>query len=133
MAKKYLFAAVALASFVFAGCALLQSPSANNGVVCNGRVEQIVKAPTCISCPDPAYPALAMQAGLEGEVTVEILIDENGIPQVAVVVKESGANAGFEYASLQAATASVFSPAETESGCRVSFLITKEYVFRLDR
>jgi TonB family protein len=54
-------------------------PRTINGGVLNGKA---------VSLPKPAFPDAAKQAGIEGAVRVEIVIDENGNVESAHAVKE---------------------------------------------
>ncbi|MCX6831544.1 MAG: energy transducer TonB, partial [candidate division Zixibacteria bacterium] len=56
--------------------------------------------PAAISLPLPVYPPMAQKAQIEGTVHVKVLVDKNGNVRDAIVVKSSGANAGFEEAAL---------------------------------
>jgi protein TonB len=67
--------------------------------------------PVAISLQQPVYPAMAQKAQIEGTVTVKVLVDKNGNIRDAIVVKASGANAGFEEAALEAAMKGKWKPA----------------------
>lgn len=57
--------------------------------------------PVPINPGRPPYPELARKAGIEGTVWVKALVDKRGKVRDVLVVKESGANAGFEEAAIQ--------------------------------
>lgn len=64
----------------------------------------VEKMPEIIKTVKPLYPDLAVRAGLEGKVFVKILVDKEGKPKKAVVVKsdavvfnESAVNAAMQY------------------------------------
>jgi protein TonB len=59
----------------------------------------------------PKYPEIARKAGIEGSVWVKVLVDKSGKVKDAIVLKESGSNAGFEEAALEAAKQGVWKPA----------------------
>jgi len=67
--------------------------------------------PVAISLPLPVYPAMAQKAQIEGIVKVKVLVDKAGNVRDAMVVKASGANAGFEEAALEAAKKGKWRPA----------------------
>ena len=54
---------------------------------------------------------MALKAQIEGTVWVKVLVDKTGNVRDAVVVKPSGANAGFEEAALEAAKKGKWKPA----------------------
>ncbi len=59
----------------------------------------------------PKYPEIARKAGIEGTVWVKALVDKSGNVRDAIILKESGANAGFEEAALEAAKQIKWKPA----------------------
>ncbi|TFH57825.1 MAG: energy transducer TonB [Candidatus Zixiibacteriota bacterium] len=67
--------------------------------------------PVAISLATPIYPPMAQKAQIEGTVQVKVLVDKNGNVRDAIVVKSSGANAGFEEAALEAAKKGKWKPA----------------------
>jgi periplasmic protein TonB len=67
--------------------------------------------PVAIQLPQPKYPEMARKAQIEGTVWVKVLVDKNGNVRDAMVAKESGANAGFEEAALDAAKQGKWKPA----------------------
>jgi protein TonB len=67
--------------------------------------------PVSINQLKPEYPPLAMQAGIEGEVKLLILVDKNGNVRDVKVVKPSGCSAGFEEAAIKAAYQTKWQPA----------------------
>jgi periplasmic protein TonB len=67
--------------------------------------------PVAISLATPVYPPMAQKAQIEGTVQVKVLVDKNGNVRDAIVVKPSGANAGFEEAALEAAKKGKWKPA----------------------
>jgi protein TonB len=67
--------------------------------------------PLALTQPQPKYPEIARMAGIEGKVWVKVLVDKSGNVKDAVVVKGSGANAGFEEAALEAAKQTKWKPA----------------------
>jgi protein TonB len=67
--------------------------------------------PVPISTVKPDYPELAKQAGIEGVVWVQALVDKKGKVRKAQIYKASGANAGFEEAAVEAAMKTEYKPA----------------------
>jgi TonB family protein len=59
----------------------------------------------------PEYPPLAKQEGIEGVVWVKAWVDKNGKVREALILKPSGASAGFEEAALAAAYKNEYKPA----------------------
>lgn len=69
------------------------------------------EGPVIINQVKPEYPPLARQAGIEGVVWVEVLIDKKGIVRDVRVTKPSGASAGFEESATKAAYQTKWKPA----------------------
>ncbi len=67
--------------------------------------------PICITEVKPDYPPLARQAGIEGVVHIEVLVDKNGDVRDVIVTKPSGASAGFEEEAIKAAYKTKWKPA----------------------
>lgn len=67
--------------------------------------------PVPINPGRPPYPELARKAGIEGTVWVKALVDKRGKVRDVLVVKESGANAGFEEAAIQHGYTITYKPA----------------------
>jgi protein TonB len=76
------------------------------------------------------YPALALQASIEGTVWIEALVDKDGRVKDAWVVKPSGCSAGFEEAALEAAYKTKYKPA-LSNGQPVAVRITYPVYFLL--
>ncbi len=66
--------------------------------------------PQAIDLVSPRYPSIAKRAGIEGTVWVKVLIDFDGSVMDAIILHESGANAGFEEAALESARLGKWSP-----------------------
>jgi TonB family protein len=76
----------------------------------------------------PEYPEVALKSGVKGLVYVKVLIDENGKPDNAVVIKSA---AGILNNSvINSALKSTFSPAVKE-GQKISCWTIIRYSFRL--
>ena len=67
--------------------------------------------PVLLSAPPPVYPDMARQAGIEGNVIMQVFVDVNGDVIKARVARDSGCNAGFEEAAMAAAMLRKYSPA----------------------
>jgi protein TonB len=86
--------------------------------------------PVPINPGKPPYPELARKAGIEGRVWVKALVDKRGKVRDAIIVKESGANAGFEEAALQHAFSITYKPA-ISNGQPIAVWVTYPVDFRL--
>jgi protein TonB len=67
--------------------------------------------PQLLVAPEPVYPEMAKKAGVTGIVWIKVLVDTDGNVRDAIIVKESGVNAGFEEAALDAAWDRKYRPA----------------------
>lgn len=67
--------------------------------------------PEIIENVSPVYPPMAQKAGITGVVWVKALIDKDGKVRNVIIVKGSGAQAGFEEAAVEAAYKTVWKPA----------------------
>jgi TonB family protein len=86
--------------------------------------------PVAISLPTPKYPEMARIVGIEGKVYVEVLIDTRGKVCGARIIKDSGANAGFEEAALEAAWKGEWRPA-MQNKQPVAVRVSYPVVFKL--
>ena len=76
------------------------------------------------------YPAMALRAGLESDVTLRIEVDPQGTVIEAEIIKSGGA--GFDDEALKAVKQSRFEPAQ-KGGQTVPAEFTFVYRFRLQR
>ena len=76
------------------------------------------------------YPAMALRAGLESDVTLRIEVDPQGSVIRAEIIKSGGA--GFDEEALNAVKQSRFEPAQSD-GQNISAEFTFVYRFRLQR
>ena len=67
--------------------------------------------PVPINPGKPVFPELARKAEIGGTVWVKALVDKTGKVRDAIIVKESGANAGFEESAIQHAYTITYKPA----------------------
>jgi len=86
--------------------------------------------PVIISLPTPKYPEMARKAEIEGTVYVEVLIDTRGRVRDARIIKDSGANAGFEEAALEEAWKGEWRPA-MQNKQPVAVRVSYPVVFKL--
>ena len=77
---------------------------------------------------EPKYPEAASKAGKEGEVILQVTIDENGIPKD--IVAKTNIGFGFEAAAIAALKKTTFRPA-TKGGNPISFQVEIPYSFTL--
>jgi TonB family protein len=89
-----------------------------------------VVPPTLASRPQPSYPPIAKRQRVEGVVTVEVLVDENGNVQEARLVQGVARDVGLNEAALAAARTARFTPA-TKQGVRVKMWFTLKFPFKL--
>jgi protein TonB len=74
----------------------------------------VEKPPQIVRKAMPEYPEMAVRAGLEGVVWVKILVDKEGKPQKAVVIKSSAEL--FNDPAIAAAMQFLFTPAVMNQG-----------------
>jgi protein TonB len=78
----------------------------------------------------PVYPPLALKMGMQGDVTLKIIVDPEGNVSRAEIVGSSGAE--FDQEALKAVKQSRFEPAQKD-GQNVAAEFTYVYRFRLQR
>jgi protein TonB len=88
------------------------------------------EAPVQVVTVTPEYPPLAQRAGVEGSVWIKALVDKEGKVRDVIIVKDSGANAGFEEAAIDAAKQTVWKPA-IANGQPIAVWITYKIDFKL--
>lgn len=88
------------------------------------------EAPVQVVTVTPVYPALAQRAGVEGTVWIKALVDKEGQVRDVIIVKDSGANAGFEESAIDAAKQTVWKPA-IANGQPIAVWITYKIDFKL--
>ncbi len=93
--------------------------------------KRIVQSPTvlnglAISLPKPAYPPIAKQAGIQGAVNVQVLVDETG---KVISAKAVSGSPMLMHAAQQAALGARFSPTKLgEQAVKVSGVITYNFM-----
>lgn len=91
---------------------------------------EVTEPPRQIKSVAPAYPPDAQREHIEGVVWLSVVIDTTGIPTDPRIVQDSGMNAGFEQAAIEAALKTRWVPAK--SGDRpVPVRVTMKVEFRL--
>ena len=88
------------------------------------------RPPEVVVRAEPDYPIEAKEAGIEGDVWIKALVDKDGKVRDVIVVKESGANAGFEDNAIEAAYKTVWKPA-IANGQPVAIWVTYKVQFTL--
>jgi periplasmic protein TonB len=87
-------------------------------------------APVQITQVQPKYPELAQRANIQGTVWVKALVDKEGKVRDVLIAKDSGANAGFEEAAIDAAKQTVWKPA-ISNGQPIAVWVTYKVEFKL--
>jgi protein TonB len=99
-----------------------------------GRPDQTVLRTNRLAKPiqsvRPVYPPLALKMGMQGDVTLKIIVDAEGNVSRAEIVTSGGAD--FDEAALKAVKQSRFEPAQRD-GQNVTAEFTYIYRFRLQR
>jgi len=85
--------------------------------------------PALVRCAEPRYPDLARAAGVEGVVTVRMLVGRDGHVRRAIVPAH-GSVPMLDEAALEAARTCVFTPA-LANGHAVMVWVSRQYRFRL--
>lgn len=92
--------------------------------------DEVDEPPRDLAIRHPVYPASARRRGLEGRVTVKLLINEEGCVQRAEIIETIG-HAGFRNAVLRVAKQWKFTPPRHQ-GRRVRVWAVKTVRFRLE-
>jgi len=86
--------------------------------------------PQQIEVVQPVYPEMARRASIEGVVWVKALVDKEGKVRDVIIVKDSGAKAGFEEAAIEAAKKTLWKPA-ISNGQPVAVWVAYKIEFKL--
>ncbi|PKL82545.1 MAG: hypothetical protein CVV24_09565 [Ignavibacteriae bacterium HGW-Ignavibacteriae-3] len=89
---------------------------------------QYEKTPELVKAETPAYPEIAKKAGIEGKVFVKVLVDKEGSPKKAIVIKSESQL--FNQSAVDAALKSEFTPA-MQGGKAIAVWIVLPYKFSL--
>lgn len=88
------------------------------------------EAPVKIEEAPLQYPVMAQRAGIEGSVFINVLVDKEGKVRDVRILKDSGANAGFEEAAMEQARNTTWKPA-ISNGQPVAVWVTYKVIFKL--
>jgi len=94
-----------------------------------GKFIEVEKMPELIESVKPEYPEIAKRAGITGKVFVKVLIDKEGLPKKAMVIKSESEL--FNQSAVNAAMKSKFTPAMND-GKPLAVWIVLPYKFALD-
>ncbi len=86
--------------------------------------------PEVLTGPLPAYPEFLRQAGVEGQVVLEALVDTTGRVQPGSISVVSATNPGFVASARQALLATLFRPAQV-GGRPVRMLVRIPFAFAI--
>ena len=101
----------------------------------SGATEVRLTAPVLLSQPEVRYPTAALEAGLSGQVLLQLDIGEDG-RVLAVLVSEGAAGetgSEFDLSATSAAYLFRFDPARTQDGVAVKSRILYRYVFSVEQ
>ena len=74
-------------------------------------IQNVDSLPVAIQKMQPTYPVIAWEARIEGEVIINVLIDENGNVIQTAIIKEKKGSTGFGKAAEKAVKQWKFKPA----------------------
>lgn len=87
--------------------------------------------PRCTFRPNPEYPEMARQAGVEGRVTLQVFVPVSGVPAQVVVMQSSGLES-MDSSAVASARLTRWAPAERDDGVQVGVWTALIYEFRLE-
>jgi protein TonB len=102
----------------------------DQGTSAPGAGERLFRAARPLQTAKATYPPMALRMGLEADVTLKVLVDNEGRVIKAEVLKSAGM--GFDEEAVKAVTQFRFAPA-TKDGATVSSEFTYIYRFRLEK
>jgi TonB family protein len=129
----------AAAVFAVAACETPAPPDMDEVVEPVGAVagsdqvyaEQVVDAPPeRIGCPPPEYPSVLKDAGVEGQVLLQLVVERDGTVSASTVEALSSSHPGFEEPARQMVAGCRFSPALVD-GEPVRTLVQMPLIFAL--
>lgn len=91
---------------------------------------KVEKFPEIVEATKPEYPEAAKKAGIGGKAFVKVLVDKDGIPKKAVVIKSE--NEIFNQPAVDAAMKSKFTPAINKDE-KIAVWVVLPYRFALDK
>jgi protein TonB len=89
------------------------TPGAESRIIAAGEADQPASV---LVQPSPRYPPVLQQAGLEGKVLLEFVIDTAGHPEPASIRIIERSREGFDAAALETIQHSLFRPARVRGG-----------------
>jgi protein TonB len=93
--------------------------------------ELIEQAPAILAGPAPAYPELLRQAGLQGRVVLEAVVDTSGRVELGSLTVVSASNPGFVAPARQALSSTLFRPGRVRGhAVRVRVRVPMEFMLR---
>lgn len=108
------------------------APSASGGEPVDVRI--VDDPPVLLAGPVPAYPELLRQAGIEGRIVLEAVVDTTGRVEGESIVVVSAGHPGFVDAARQALMGTLFRPGRmTGRAVRVRVRLPFEFVLRRNR
>lgn len=94
-------------------------------------VSFVDQLPEILASPLPAYPELLRQAGIQGRVVLEAVVDTVGHVEPGSIVVVAAAHPGFVAAARQAVAATLFRPATVRGrAVRVRVRIPMDFALR---
>ena len=119
--------------YVLIGCQLRMLDEPNPGFPTHvagwaGALDQA--RPELLTGPLPAYPDLLRQAGIQGQVVLEAVVDTTGRVQAASISVVLATNPGFVEPARHALRATLFRPARV-NGRAVSMLVRVPFTFSI--
>lgn len=93
-------------------------------------LKEVEKLPELIEAAKPEYPEIARRAGITGNVFVKVLVDKEGIPKKAIVIKTDSEL--FNQSAINAAMKSKYTPA-INKGEKTEVWIVLPYRFAFDK
>jgi protein TonB len=94
-------------------------------------VSLVEEPPAILAGPLPAYPELLRQAGVQGRVVLEVVVDTAGLVEPGSFVVVSAAHRAFVAPAQRALAATLFRPARVHGrGVRVRVSIPIDFVLR---
>jgi len=100
-----------------------------DGTPSNSQTIRLYETPRVVKKIDPIYPADVKAFGIEGTVSVFMLIDVDG-QVIRVKVRHSSYNSDLDRAAVEAVKQWRFTPAMTHGGKSVPVWLTRSFVFK---
>lgn len=94
------------------------------------RASLVQDPPELLAAPVPPYPALLREAGVEGQVMVQVVVDTTGRPEPGSLRVVESTNRGFDAAAVATVRGALFRPGRVW-GRAVRVLVQVPVAFRL--